>query len=259
MAIQVNGTTVIDNSRQLTNIASIDSTTASAFTAAGVGGGSAEWNNLSNVYSYTYTSSHPNGHDTGMLNISTILSGLPSDWKYLAIIEDSVLNNTHNSYYYAGNMDPQFTMRLGSSSSSYSQIQGYFEMSQNMNYYPPNTAYSNQATILRKYGFLVLDKTGPTSIFQASTFGNPSVGGMRWYSNRYATTDPDTKILPNVNSGYTPVGWCGEQISQGQYGSASGSFTGTSYLGWRVDGGGYSSQDGVAPNISVNLRAAYIS
>lgn len=38
MAIQVNGTTVIDNSRQLTNIASVDSTTKSAIESAGVGG-----------------------------------------------------------------------------------------------------------------------------------------------------------------------------------------------------------------------------
>jgi len=39
MAIQVNGTTVIDNSRQLTNIASVDATTVAALGAAGVGGG----------------------------------------------------------------------------------------------------------------------------------------------------------------------------------------------------------------------------
>jgi len=39
MAIQVNGTTVIDNSRNLTNITSVDSTTATAIGNAGVGGG----------------------------------------------------------------------------------------------------------------------------------------------------------------------------------------------------------------------------
>jgi len=38
MAIQVNGTTVIDNSRALTNIASVDAATKSAFDAAGIGG-----------------------------------------------------------------------------------------------------------------------------------------------------------------------------------------------------------------------------
>ena len=38
MAIKVNGTTVINDSRALTNIASVDATTATAITAAGVGG-----------------------------------------------------------------------------------------------------------------------------------------------------------------------------------------------------------------------------
>jgi len=39
MAIKVNGTTVIDDSRALSNIASVDATTAASITAAGVGGG----------------------------------------------------------------------------------------------------------------------------------------------------------------------------------------------------------------------------
>jgi hypothetical protein len=39
MAIQVSGTSVINDSRQLQNIASVDSTTAASITAAGVGGG----------------------------------------------------------------------------------------------------------------------------------------------------------------------------------------------------------------------------
>ena len=38
MAIQVNGTQVIGNSRELTNIASVDATTVAAMAAAGVGG-----------------------------------------------------------------------------------------------------------------------------------------------------------------------------------------------------------------------------
>ncbi len=41
MAIQVSGTQVIGNSRELTNIASVDATTAAAIGAAGVGGGDA--------------------------------------------------------------------------------------------------------------------------------------------------------------------------------------------------------------------------
>ena len=39
MAIKVGGTTVIDDSRALSNIASVDATTVAALGAAGVGGG----------------------------------------------------------------------------------------------------------------------------------------------------------------------------------------------------------------------------
>jgi len=39
MAIQISGTQVIGNSRELTNIASVDATTVAAFGTAGVGGG----------------------------------------------------------------------------------------------------------------------------------------------------------------------------------------------------------------------------
>ena len=38
MAIQIGGTSVINNSRQLQNIASVDATTATAIGNAGVGG-----------------------------------------------------------------------------------------------------------------------------------------------------------------------------------------------------------------------------
>ena len=43
MAIQVGGTQVISNSQGLTNIASVDSTTAASITAAGVGGGGVDY------------------------------------------------------------------------------------------------------------------------------------------------------------------------------------------------------------------------
>lgn len=49
MAIQVNGTQVIGNSRELTNIASVDATTAAAIGAAGVGGASTRLVNNASV------------------------------------------------------------------------------------------------------------------------------------------------------------------------------------------------------------------
>ena len=49
MAIQVNGTTVIDNSRNLNNIASIDATTAAAINAGGVGGTDVQFTATANI------------------------------------------------------------------------------------------------------------------------------------------------------------------------------------------------------------------
>ena len=64
MAIQVSGTEVISNARALTNVASIDATTAASITAAGVGGG------LKLLQNYTTTSTasyfdiaFPSGYD----------------------------------------------------------------------------------------------------------------------------------------------------------------------------------------------------
>ena len=57
MAIQVNGTQVIGNSRELTNIASVDATTAASITAAGVGGGGLEAWNPNATPNQTFTSS----------------------------------------------------------------------------------------------------------------------------------------------------------------------------------------------------------
>jgi hypothetical protein len=66
MALQISGTTVINNSRNLQNITSVDATTAASIATAGVGGAMS----LINTYtipsggtnSYTYT--FPTGYDT---------------------------------------------------------------------------------------------------------------------------------------------------------------------------------------------------
>jgi len=58
MAIKVSGTTVIDDSRQLTNIASVDATTVAALGTSGVGGGLLKelyTTTFSNVASVTVT------------------------------------------------------------------------------------------------------------------------------------------------------------------------------------------------------------
>ena len=62
MAIKVNGTTVINDSRALSNIASVDATTVAAMSAAGVGataepvsGGWAGWTTQTQLASYSNT------------------------------------------------------------------------------------------------------------------------------------------------------------------------------------------------------------
>ena len=59
MAIKVNGTTVINDSRALTNIASVDATTVAAFGAAGVGGTSYATTTYTSSADSTYSGYDP--------------------------------------------------------------------------------------------------------------------------------------------------------------------------------------------------------
>ena len=96
MAIQVNGTTVIDNSRNLTNIASVDATTVSALGAAGVGG-SASWNTEG---TYTNNTEHSGTYSSG----SSLLGTLPSSKQVSAFgvqikFDAKVTTNTGSSQW----------------------------------------------------------------------------------------------------------------------------------------------------------------
>lgn len=77
MAIKVNGTTVINDSRALSNIASVDATTVAALGAAGVGG--------ANINSFTVLNSSVNTYDgrsvpEEQFNFGYTLSGLPPSY-----------------------------------------------------------------------------------------------------------------------------------------------------------------------------------
>ena len=84
MAIQVSGTQVIGNSRELTNIASVDATTAASIQAAGVGGGfepvavTGTTPSL-NVGSYNF---FDNGTLTGDTTVSFASVPTNANWKY---------------------------------------------------------------------------------------------------------------------------------------------------------------------------------
>lgn len=90
MAIQVNGTQVIGNSRELTNIASVDATTVATLNAGGVGGGGFEATTVSgnsptlNVGSFNFfDGGQPAG--VGTLAFSNIPSGA-SRWQYSYLV-----------------------------------------------------------------------------------------------------------------------------------------------------------------------------
>ena len=86
MAIQVSGTQVISNSRGLTNIASVDATTAASITAAGVGGGGLAFWNPASTPNATFTSSgtwtKPGGYSDSTTVIFYIVGGGSSGSPY---------------------------------------------------------------------------------------------------------------------------------------------------------------------------------
>lgn len=90
MAIKVNGTTVINDSRALSNIASVDATTAASITAAGVGGSGgniADWDPTSTP-DVTFTSSgtwtNPNTADSTLVIFYAVGAGASGSTGYYA-------------------------------------------------------------------------------------------------------------------------------------------------------------------------------
>ena len=82
MAIKVNGTTVINDSRQLQNVASVDATTVAALGAAGVGG--------ANISEYTILNPSLNTWDARFVNENQYnyqysFAGLPTSGTYATI------------------------------------------------------------------------------------------------------------------------------------------------------------------------------
>ena len=93
MAIQVNGTTVINNSRQLTNIASVDSATVTALGNAGVGG--------SNWYQSNWLTK-PYGARHIVSDGSTVILS-PSSGGYLHYSRDNGDTFTYTTSGFTGN------------------------------------------------------------------------------------------------------------------------------------------------------------
>ena len=116
MAIQVGGTTVINDSRQLQNIASVDATTAASIATAGVGGAMS----LINTYnipsggtnSYTYT--FPTGYDTFMVEANNLF-GINNTITYPTLKLSNATGYVYGTNgYWRGDFDTDGISRLHS-------------------------------------------------------------------------------------------------------------------------------------------------
>ena len=104
MAIKVNGTTVINDSRALSNIASVDATTAAAIGAAGVGGGVWALESTTTISSAVTTVSNiviPSSGTMAMLVLEEM------DYKYNTSYFSCMIRLSVNggSSYYSGSTD----------------------------------------------------------------------------------------------------------------------------------------------------------
>lgn len=105
MAIQVNGTTVIDNSRNLTNIASVDATTAAAIGAAGVGGATTLISEGSISSSIAYLDfTFPSGYDNFIIILNEINNGSANTgfgFRWLDSSNNPVTTSSYSGYTWA--------------------------------------------------------------------------------------------------------------------------------------------------------------
>ena len=118
MAIQVNGTTVINNSRQLTNIASVDSTTVAALGAAGIGG-SPSWNTEG---TYTNNTERYGTYQTSTSTLASFPSGSIKGWGYHLKFDAKVTTNSGVSKW---NIKILFSNSNSWSSNSYYDLRNW--------------------------------------------------------------------------------------------------------------------------------------
>lgn len=240
MAIQVNGTTVIDNSRQLTNIASVDATTASAFSSAGVGGNKS-WNVVS---TYTNNTERSGTYNSG----STTLGTLPSSPQVKAFgahikFDGKVTTNNGTQQW---NCKFIFSNSNSMSSNSYYLFSNWDYTS---GYWPSINAYH---TFEFAQAFFVNPEAYNMSTNGTSAAFGQETGGFYYGNNSTsisATSFPQRTIFAGswANLG-TPT------VTNSNFPSFTPSST--IYTGFHLNAtGGYSS--GYIRNVSVKLIALY--
>jgi len=111
MAIKINGTTVINDSRALSNIASVDATTVAAMGAAGVGGGLKLLQNYTTTSNATYFDiDFPTGYDWFKIIVSELrVTDSQYSGTFQARLKDSggnLITSSSYMYHYMHLSDP---------------------------------------------------------------------------------------------------------------------------------------------------------
>ena len=271
--------TLADSAVQANDSPTFGTVTATSFAGdgsalAGIETGTpvASWVDLNNEYTYSFTATHPVGYDTGWLDISTVLTGLPASWRYLAIIEKTVMTSPTTSTYY-GRQDGEYAFRLGTSSSSYTEIPlDPFDLTFNGSFMY-SASNSSNGWSNTKIGWMMFaagqNDNAPTSVFQSTFLNSPTIADSSntYASNSRATNSTtDTKLnfaaqlLPPLGSKNiaSQIPYTTENVPDGLGPFIfDGSYDNLAYLGYRFDGDNYGSQNGVAPSFTVKLRASY--
>lgn len=162
MAIKVGGTTVIDDSRQLSNIASVDATTVAALGAAGVGGGG---------------------------EVDFVASGAISNGDVVVLNSDGTVSVVSTSYSSVDPIQYGSQVDIGTNASYQSVV---YDPDQNV----VIVAYSD--SLNSNYGTAVAGSVSGTSI----TFGTPSVfnaAGTVDIAMEYDTTNNKTLVVYRDN------------------------------------------------------------
>jgi len=206
-ALNIGGTQVISNARALTNVASIDATTAASFAAGGVGG--SLWKVGANTFTtstYTWNSSG----DTGLIDISTILTGVPTSAKAY-LIYAQLFTNLSTNYFLPQSSDYLY---VGTSAGSTQSVTGGIH---------GTGGYVFES---RKYwwGAVGIGQQTDAPAFHtdgARTAGIPyQIGGM-------------TPLYVQNGGTSTGLGYCLTQASGTQGSSQTYNYTTVNYVAWR--------------------------
>jgi hypothetical protein len=173
MAIKVNGTTVINDSRALQNIASVDSTTVTALGNAGVGGGATElitnWTNVPSSSSWSVSLS--SSYDIIRIFLNRVSASTNGGvWQYIRLQHSGGTETHYPQQYWYGSGNTRGNdsfIRMGdvqgTGSSATSYTSGYIDF-----------IHANNSSRVTQYhsSFLTVYSTSLDASYSINTHGN---------------------------------------------------------------------------------------